>query len=201
MTEYLSHAELKALTGRPQHKRQIDWLRRYKWRFMLDDQGRPKVERAYWHLRLVGPRKALPNQPLNQSPVRRRKTIEESLLANFDQYRREIQDIQAAAKLYTIGDGIDGAVLYFLLSEDREVVYVGLSRYHSQRMWRHFLEKPFTYWCGFNFPDEILEFVEEYHIALFTPRLNCHPCSVGRQPGLFAELGALDRVRLGYSPC
>lgn len=53
MNEYLSTAELHSLTGRPQHKRQVEWLRRYKWRFAVDDLGRPKVSRAYHDRRMV----------------------------------------------------------------------------------------------------------------------------------------------------
>lgn len=53
MSEYLSPAELHILAGSPQHKRQIEWLRRYKWRYSVSLKGHPIVSRAYHDRRMI----------------------------------------------------------------------------------------------------------------------------------------------------
>lgn len=126
--------------------------------------------------------------------------LENELIRDFDQYRHKLADIQVQAKAYELNDGLSGAVIYFLLSADKEIVYVGLSREHKKRMWRHRLEKAWSYWWAFTVPSERLEYIEEYYIALFCPRLNGHSTAVGRQPGQFAELGFSDAQKLGYVP-
>jgi len=61
---YLSPSELRDLTGRPQAALQIRWLRRFAWRFAVDDFGKPRVLRAYRDLRLGAPTP----EPANDEP-------------------------------------------------------------------------------------------------------------------------------------
>lgn len=51
---FLTAAELFELTGRIQPSAQTRWLRRKRWRFELDADGRPKVARAYHDRRMLG---------------------------------------------------------------------------------------------------------------------------------------------------
>ena len=53
MSDYLTPAELHALTGRKQRPAQIAWLREKRWRHTVTASGDPLVARAYWHRRLV----------------------------------------------------------------------------------------------------------------------------------------------------
>ncbi len=59
---FLTDAELRELTGYAYPCRQIDWLRRYNWKFEVTAQSRPKVARAYFDARMGAPVKAAPDQ-------------------------------------------------------------------------------------------------------------------------------------------
>lgn len=50
----LTDDELADLTGRPQKSRQVEWLRRFGWRFAVRSDGRPRVARAYFDKRMAG---------------------------------------------------------------------------------------------------------------------------------------------------
>lgn len=50
----LSDSDLERLTGTPQAKLQIDWLRTNGWAFTLTRAGRPTVGRLYANLKLSG---------------------------------------------------------------------------------------------------------------------------------------------------
>jgi hypothetical protein len=50
---YLSEAELHDLTGRARRGAQTAWLRRNRWRFVLDADDKPKVARAYHDRRMA----------------------------------------------------------------------------------------------------------------------------------------------------
>lgn len=52
---FLSHEELRELTGGAIRRRQIEWLRRERWRFVLDLDGRPRVDRRYYERRMLMP--------------------------------------------------------------------------------------------------------------------------------------------------
>lgn len=61
---FLTPDELRDLTGRRQAARQIEWLRRYGWRFAVSAAGAPRVARAYFDKRMAGTETAEPsNQP------------------------------------------------------------------------------------------------------------------------------------------
>lgn len=66
---FLTADELRELTGYVYNSRQIDWLRRYNWKFEVTAQMRPKVARSYFESRLGAstPRQAV---ELVQPPVR-----------------------------------------------------------------------------------------------------------------------------------
>ena len=49
---FLTIEELSELTGYVYCSRQIEWLRRNKWKFEITAQKRPKVARSYFELRL-----------------------------------------------------------------------------------------------------------------------------------------------------
>lgn len=49
---FLTDAELRELTGYAYPCRQIDWLRRYNWKFEITAQNRPKVARMYFDARM-----------------------------------------------------------------------------------------------------------------------------------------------------
>lgn len=51
---HLTAAELFDLTGRVRPGAQVAWLRRNRWRFALDSDGRPRVYRAYYDRRMLG---------------------------------------------------------------------------------------------------------------------------------------------------
>lgn len=51
---FLTTSELFELTGRVQPSAQTRWLRRHRWRFVPDADGRPKVARAYHDRRMLG---------------------------------------------------------------------------------------------------------------------------------------------------
>lgn len=50
---FLSPEELRQLTGGAIRRRQIEWLRRERWRFVLDLEGRPRVDRRYYERRML----------------------------------------------------------------------------------------------------------------------------------------------------
>ncbi|CAJ0742873.1 DUF4224 domain-containing protein [Ralstonia mannitolilytica] len=50
--EYLSREELRELVGSPQRARQIAWLAREGWPFVVNCKGRVLVSRAYHDRRL-----------------------------------------------------------------------------------------------------------------------------------------------------
>jgi hypothetical protein len=50
----LTELELAGITGTPQHKLQVDWLRANAWAFSLTRSGRPVVGRLYANLKLSG---------------------------------------------------------------------------------------------------------------------------------------------------
>lgn len=50
----LSDSDLERVTGTPQAKLQIDWLRANGWAFTLTRAGRPTVGRLYANLKLSG---------------------------------------------------------------------------------------------------------------------------------------------------
>lgn len=56
---FLTDAELRELTGYAYPCRQIDWLRRYNWKFEVTAQNRPKVARVYFDVRMGAPGKAI----------------------------------------------------------------------------------------------------------------------------------------------
>lgn len=49
---YLSPAELRELTGRAWPKSQAAWLKRNRWRYAVRDDGKVRVSRDYWRMRL-----------------------------------------------------------------------------------------------------------------------------------------------------
>lgn len=49
----LTEAELAGITGTPQHKLQIEWLKANGWVFTLTRAGRPVVGRLYANLKLA----------------------------------------------------------------------------------------------------------------------------------------------------
>ena len=51
---YLTPEELYDLTHCKQKKRQVKWLRRYRWVHEVSDTGEPRVLRTYWDQRLRG---------------------------------------------------------------------------------------------------------------------------------------------------
>jgi hypothetical protein len=52
---FLSPEELRELTGGAIRRKQIEWLRRERWRFVLDLEGRPRVDRRYYERRMLMP--------------------------------------------------------------------------------------------------------------------------------------------------
>jgi hypothetical protein len=51
---FLTSDELAALTGYRQPSAQIRWLRVHGWRFVVNAQRRPIVDRGFYERRLVG---------------------------------------------------------------------------------------------------------------------------------------------------
>jgi len=49
---YLTKEELIELTDRQLPSKQIDWLKRYGWKFAVSAAGHPKVARTYHEFRL-----------------------------------------------------------------------------------------------------------------------------------------------------
>lgn len=54
MSDFVSSGTLRGLTGSPQKSRQAAWLRANRWRFELDQFGRPRVATAYYERRQAG---------------------------------------------------------------------------------------------------------------------------------------------------
>jgi len=52
--EFLSHDELKELTGSHQLRKQIDWLKDGDWHFELNHRNRVLVSRWYLRLKMSG---------------------------------------------------------------------------------------------------------------------------------------------------
>ena len=59
---FLSPEELRELTGGAIRRKQIEWLRRERWRFVLDLGGRPRVDRRYYERRMLTPDQQEPTQ-------------------------------------------------------------------------------------------------------------------------------------------
>jgi uncharacterized protein DUF4224 len=50
---FLSPEELRELTGGVIRRKQIEWLRRERWRFVVGLDGRPRVDRRYYDRRML----------------------------------------------------------------------------------------------------------------------------------------------------
>ena len=50
---FLEPAELRSLTGRAHRTKQAAWLRDQGWRFVLDADGRPRVDTRYYERRML----------------------------------------------------------------------------------------------------------------------------------------------------
>lgn len=71
--------------------------------------------------------------------------------------------------------------VYFLIDSD-EIVYVGKAMYVSSRLADHWRKKKFDrYWSLGEVPYEWLEYIENFYIRRFAPRLNgSHPINAPR---------------------
>lgn len=54
VTDYVSAAKLRELTGFAHKGKQIGWLRDNHWLFEVNRFGRPRVDQAYYDRRMVG---------------------------------------------------------------------------------------------------------------------------------------------------
>jgi hypothetical protein len=90
--------------------------------------------------------------------------------------------IARAARTYERYGPIDHEIptdhgIYFLIDAG-EIVYIGKTLGISGRLAQHWLKKKFdSYWCFEGVPYEWLEYIEEFYIRRFRPRLNRRPIS------------------------